>query len=125
MEVNKEMIKKGPIKDKKNDFGIIFWFHLIIIILLYTSWIFFDWKWVSIAAICLVLQFLSLKSCIVTCIEFKEVNSENNWTHYYLEKMGLNLNKEIIDFVTCYVLPTLLIVLAYCWQVIFNNKPLL
>jgi len=108
---------------KHNDFGGVFWFHLVIIVLLYSSWMFFYWRWVAAVAILIMLQFLVLKQCLVTTMEFKSFDSDRNWTHYYLTKMGLQLNKKVVNSVVCYICPLILIGIAYCWQIVLDHKP--
>jgi len=102
-----------------NDFGIIFWLHLFIILLIYISPFLLSWKIVVLLVMLFYIQLLLCGNCILTIIQFKKNTS---FFYYYLSKLGFNVNKGKIDFILTYVMPLLILVVALIWQLFMKKS---
>lgn len=105
-------------------FGVVFWIHLFLIILAYSSPFLFDWKLILIGVIMLLLQFIILKQCVLTTAQFGD---EKYMTFYtiYLEILGFKFRRKSIYIFMRYVMPFIVLIIALLYQVIFEFKPLL
>ena len=65
---------------KESDFGLIFWIHLIIILIAYLSPFLFKWQIVIIGAILLYAQEILIDGCILTHARF---GKDKDMTFYY------------------------------------------
>jgi len=100
----------------KNDFGLIFWIYLILILLVWTSPVLLSWKIIFLFIILYYFQLFVFGDCILTKRQFKTKKRSETFYSYYLEKLGLRINKEKLVFFLDYVLPWLLLVIAYVVQ---------
>jgi len=107
---------------KQKDFGLIFFIHLFLIILFYLSPFLVNWKIVTLTVVLILLQYKFLGDCIFTKAEFKD--KDKGFFEHYLKKIGINISKKQVDFLSIYVVPILLPLAAIIWQVLLKHKPL-
>lgn len=99
----------------KKDFGIIFWLHLILIIAAWTSPLWVDWQLILLGIVALSIQYVVIGGCYLT---FKESGKDRDMTfyYYYLSKKYHRLNKRRVKIFIRYILPVLLLAIAYLIQ---------
>jgi hypothetical protein len=108
----------------KNDFGVIFWFHLSLMIFGYLSPLFFDWKIIVFGVVLLYIQYWVIDGCVVT--HWQMGRGENKvFVWYYLSKIWPNLSHQKTKFVVRYVTVGILILIAYYLQVVAGFVPLI
>ena len=76
---------------KNKDFGLIFWVHLFIIFLMYSSPLLFSWKVILTGIFIYYLQLLIFGGCILTIKELG-VEKKERFNAYYLRKMRFRIN---------------------------------
>jgi hypothetical protein len=108
----------------KKDFSIIFWLHLLFILIAWTSPLWFDWKLIVIGVIILALQYLIIGGCYLTFLEAGK-DLDETFYHYHLSKTFPKLNKKKVKIFVRYILPILIIVIAYIIQNYLGYKPLI
>ena len=105
-------------------FGFMFWLHLALIILAYSSPFLISWKLITVGVFLLLIQFVVLKQCILTTAQF---GREKYMTFYtiYFEKLGFRFKRKNLYIFMRYLMPFIVLVIALIWQVLFRNSPLL
>jgi len=108
----------------KNEFGLIFWIHLILIILVYASPFLFNWKLMILFVILYYLQIFIFNGCILT---EKQFGKQKYMTFYYpyLTKLGFKVNKKSLYYLMRWFMPLILILISLFLQKILNLKPLI
>ncbi len=107
---------------RKSDYGIIFWIHLFIDVLFIFSWLFFSWWLIAGGVILLYTQFIVLKGCFLSKIEF---GKNEACIPYYLHKWRLIKNKKPARIFVGIFLPIIIMTIAIIWQIVFGIKPLI
>jgi hypothetical protein len=105
----------------KKDFGLIFYIHLFLIFVSYTSFLWLDWKIILISVIFLQIYYLFRGGCDLTYIEFGK-DEDTTFVWYYLKKIFPNLNQKSTKIIVRYTIPFIIIFLAYLKQKILLNK---
>src|SRR3972149_3978539 len=105
-----------------NDYGLVFWIHLILNIVFISSWLFFSWWFVLICMGLIQLQFIIFKGCILSKLEFKK---DEACIPYYLYKWKLIKNKKLVRFIVGRFMPLAIIAMSALWQIVFGIKPIL
>lgn len=100
----------------KKDFGFIFWVHLFLIFLVWISPILFDWKIIFLLILVYYLQLVIFGGCILSKKQFGSNKREETFYSYYLCKMGIDVNKRKLVFFLDYILPWVLLIVAYVIQ---------
>jgi hypothetical protein len=106
----------------KKDFGILFWFHLFLIIIAYFSPIWFDWKIVCAGIVVLEIYYYFRGGCDVTFLELGK-DEDITFAWYYLVKIFPKLHKRKTKFFLDYILPVILIISSFVSQVIYSYQP--
>ena len=101
---------------EKKDFGIIFWVHLLIILAIYSSPFWVDWKIIAVGIGVYYLQLILFKNCILTTLQFNEKERDTTFYSYYLTKLGFNINKTKLRLFLDYIMPWLILAVALPWQ---------
>ena len=101
---------------ERKDFVIIFWLHLIIILVIFSSPFWLSWKLIVIAIFIYYVQLLLFKNCILTTLQFQEKDRNTTFYSYYLEKLGFNVNKKKLRLFLDYILPWLILGAAFFIQ---------
>ena len=102
--------------EMKKDFGLIFWVHLLLIILVWLSPILFSWKIILLLIFIYYLQLFVFGDCILTKKQFGNEKREETFYSYYLCKIGFKINKKKLVIFLDYVLPWILFIIAYSIQ---------
>jgi hypothetical protein len=107
----------------KNNFGIIFWTHLILIIAAYLSPILFRWGLISIGVLYLIIQQIIWRGCVLTIAQFGK-DPYNTFYYKYLTLLGFKPDKKKLKFIMTYIMPFLVLLFALFLQIILKFKPL-
>ncbi|MBI5797876.1 hypothetical protein HZA98_03150 [Candidatus Woesearchaeota archaeon] len=107
-----------------NDFGILFYFHSFLILLVYISPFFIPWQLLIPVVIYLYAQELILGQCIISKIQFG-LHSHTTFFYHYLRKLHLKANIEVVDMFLVWILPLCVLAFAYVLQEIIHFIPLL
>lgn len=111
--------------DKKKDYGLIFWIHLIVNLVLYFSWILFSWWIILIGEIILQLQYQIFGGCVLTKAEFGKEKNDTSCIGYYLEKWNLiKKNTPKTKVFIRDISPWIIFALSVLWQLILGIRPL-
>jgi len=103
--------------------GIIFWSHLILILIAYSSPFLFSWKLILLGVVVLLTQFVVLKKCILTTLQFGDKKYITFYT-LYLEKLGLKFNRKKLYILMRYIMPFIVLLVALIWQILLKHKPI-
>lgn len=109
---------------KNKDFGLIFWIHLLVLCLMYSSPFLFSWKIIFAGVLVYYLQLLIFGGCILT---IKELGSDRKegFNAYYLHKAGFNIDERKLGIVLNFIVPSAISVFALVWQLFLKYRPLL
>lgn len=108
---------------KSKDFGFVFWMHLLVLCLMYSSPFLFSWQLILIGVILYFLQLLVFGGCVLTIKELGEDRKEG-FNAYYLRKLGFKVNETKLKIVLSLV-PWILLFVALVWQVVLKHTPYL
>ncbi|MCD4760751.1 hypothetical protein K8R42_02520 [bacterium] len=112
----------------KNDFGFIFWAHLLVILAYIVSPFYLGWHWVVLIVIIFILQDKVFKKCLLTSaqLEGREDVSKDELSFYvyYFKKMGLSINVSWVKKYFAYILLWLVFIFSILWQIILSKSPL-
>jgi len=109
-------------KKKVKDFGFVFWFHLIIILLCYFSPFLFRWQLIAFFIFLYYLQQVIFGECVLTKLQFHDERIE--FYYYYFKKIGLNISKKKLHSFTIYILPIIIVLVTLIWQIVLKKLPL-
>jgi len=108
----------------KRDFGLIFWFHTILELLEWFSFLLIDWQILLVLLVLLQIQYSTLGGCVLAQVELgKDKNYTFTW--YYLVKIFPNLDPKKTTLVLRYIVPILILILAIYLQVFVGYNPVL
>ena len=99
------------------EFGLIFWLHLIIILLVLSSPFWLSWKIITIFILLYYLQLFFLKNCVLTKLQFNEPERDTTFYSYYLTKLGFKVNKRKLKIFLDYVLPWVILLISFLLQI--------
>jgi hypothetical protein len=108
----------------RNKFGIIFWFHLILIVTAYLSPILFRWEIIGIGVLYLLIQQIILKGCVLTIAQFGK-DPYNTFYYKYLTLLGFKPNKKKLKFIMAYITPFVVLSFALFLQIILKFQPII
>lgn len=103
----------------KNEFDFVFWFHLLVIVLIWLSPFLVSWKIILLGIVLYYLQLIVVGDCILTKKQFNTKVRETTFYYHYLTKLGFRLNARKVKFVADYVMPWIILGIALIWQVVF------
>ncbi|MBI2676530.1 MAG: hypothetical protein HYX21_01050 [Candidatus Yanofskybacteria bacterium] len=108
---------------KNKDFGLIFWVHIFVICLMYSSPFLFSWKIIFAGILVYYLQLLIFGGCVLT---IKELGAERKegFNAYYLRRLGFRVNERKLSFVLDYIVPWAILAFALVWQLFLKHSPL-
>lgn len=107
----------------KKDYNLTFWIHLIIVLILLSSWFLFSWYFVLVGIILLQIQFYIFGNCVLTKHEFGD--SEQACITYYLEKWRILKNTKNARLFVKYHIHIIVFLIAIIWQIFLGFSPLL
>lgn len=93
---------------KTNDFGFIFWIHLILIILAYLSPFLFNLKIMVLLILLYYLQIILFNGCVLT---EKQFGKQDYMTFYYpyLIKLGWEVNQKFVYYLMRWWMPLIVL----------------
>ncbi len=108
---------------KKREFGFIFWVHLILIILVWTSPFWLNWKLIFLFIVLYYIQLIIFKDCILTKKQFKTKTRSTTFYYYYLTKIGFKLKIEKVRKFVDYYAPWIIFSFALILQEVLKLNP--
>ena len=97
-----------------------FWTHLILIILIWTSPFFINWKIILFFIFLYYLQLLIFGNCIITKKQFKTKKREITFYSFLLESAGFKFNRKKIRYLADNIFPWIIFLIAIIWQLIIK-----
>ncbi len=110
--------------DKTVLFGSFFWLHLLLDVLFLLSPLFLSWKLILLGVVLLELQFFALNGCLINRWYFPN-NEEAVFLYPYLRMLGVNISYRHSKILMRYVVPVIILLLAFFWQVVVGQEVLL
>jgi len=110
--------------ESKKDFGPIFWFHTILELLEWFSFLLIDWQILLALLILLQIQYSVFGGCVLAQAEFGK-GKKYTFTWYYLVKIFPNLDPVKTTWVLRYIIPILVLALAVYLQAFVGYSPVL
>jgi len=110
-------------KTKRDDFGLIFWIHLILIILAYLSPFLFNFKIMVFLVFLYYLQIIIFNGCKLTEIQFGK-QSYSTFYYPYLIKLGFKINKKFIYYLMRWIMPLIVLLISLILNLL-NYNPLI
>ena len=110
---------------KHDDFGLLFWIHLILILLVWASPFLLGWKVILFFIILYYVQITLFKECLLSREQFNGKKERTIFYHYYLGMMGIKVDKENARIFVDYVVPWIIFILAIVLQIVFKFKVLI
>lgn len=98
-----------------SDFGLIFWIHLAVIVLFFSSPFWISWKIILVGILAFYFQLLVFRGCILTKAEFGET-THNSFFWYYLNKMGFKVSEKSVVVFVDFFIPAILLAVALFLQ---------
>jgi hypothetical protein len=108
----------------KNDFGIIFWLHLVFILIAYSSPILFRWQLIFFGVLFLFLQQIIFQGCLLTHAQFGK-DPYMTFYYRYLTLMGFSVNKKKLKFLMAWIMPLIVFSVSLLLQKVLGIKPLI
>ena len=111
-------------KSKKK---LIFWIHLILLIVIWTSPFWLDWKLILLGIFLVYIQELIFKSCILTIAQFNDNEEWREMTMYtfIFEKIDFKVNRKRMKFIARFILPWIILLMSLIWQILLNKQVLI
>lgn len=106
----------------RRDNGLLITAHALVILLAFSSPWWLDWRLVLAGVAAYYVQLLVFKGCVLSQYQFK--NSAQTFHGWYLAKLGWHPDPVKLLFVLNYVLPPLILVIAFAWQLWLHRVPL-
>lgn len=107
---------------KNKEFGLLFWFHLLLIVLAYISPLWLDWKVILGIIVALQIYYLIRGGCDIT---FLELGNDTNTTFvwYYLKKIFSKLDQRKTKLFVRIIIPIILIAISFISQKTYGYRP--
>ena len=99
----------------------MFWAHLAVIVLFYTTPFYLHWQFILIGVVLFYIQIFILGNCILTLREFTGAGT-TDFHYYYLTKLGIPLNERATVFYTKYLAPLVILGMAILWQIVLSRS---
>lgn len=109
----------------KKEFGLIFWTHLLLIIVSYLSFLYIDWKIIVVGVLLLQVYYLWRGGCDLAYIQFGYDNKDITFVWYYLHKLFPNLSQKKTKIFIRYAVPICIVLLSFILQKIMGYVPLI
>jgi len=114
------MMKKGKINNFCIMYYIAFILHIIVIVCVWLSPFYVDWKMVALGStVYLALGFI-FKYCPLTKMQFG--HTKRGFYEYYFEKIGMPINKFQSSILVRYIFPAIITFIAIIWQCLLGNQ---
>jgi len=107
-----------------NLFGVIFWLHIGLEIIAFSSPFLFSWWLILIAIIILSVQYYVVGGCIMNKWQFGKTE-DVTFLYPYCKLIGLSIELEKLKFFMRVILPVIILSIAVIWQIFMGNAPIL
>jgi len=111
-------------KKKVNEYGIVFWVHILFVIGAFGSPFFFNWIFVFVWIAILEIQFLIWDGCLLNKLQFGD-QRKVTFAHHYLSKLGIHISVKRMRHIMMYYVEILVFVVTVIWQLVLGFHPLL
>lgn len=101
-----------------NKQSIIIIAHIVIIVLAYSSPFWLDWRLILVGVALNYIQILIFKGCVLSHAQFED--KKQSFHEWYLRKLGLKPNRQILNFSLRWIIPLVLLGFALVLQVILK-----
>lgn len=108
----------------KHDFGVIFWIHLILIILVYASPFLFNFYIIVFLVLLYYLQIIIFNGCILTEKQFGKIEYMTFY-YLYLTKIGFKVNKKFLYFLMRWIMPLIILSVSLFLRLLNYNSLIL
>lgn len=102
----------------KNSLGFFYWVHLIVIIFIWASPFWLNWKFILFFAFLYYIQLLIFGNCILTIKQFKTRDKEASFYAFTLKKLGFKVNQRFVARLVDYAFPGIILIIALFYQVL-------
>jgi len=102
--------------------GII-WIHGLIILLIWLSPFLFHWLGILIGIALYVVQIIIVGDCILTRKQFGVKKRGPTFYYYLLVKLGFHPDMQRVRWISDYIMPVIIFLLAMMWQVVLHHQP--
>lgn len=109
----------------RGDYGLIFWAHLVVILVILASPFIFRAHWIAVGIVLFYLQLWFFGGCVLTTAQFPvhlgivprtyRLDGDSFY-HYYLEKFGIRIDRRKLNVFLDFVLPMILLGVAFLWK---------
>lgn len=100
-------------------YGPLFWLHVLVILLLLSSWLFLPWWFIIIGVIMWHIQLWLLGGCFLSKWEFGQ---NTDCIPHYLHMWGLKIDKRVLRYAIRYLVPVLIILASLLWQIVLHHN---
>lgn len=102
--------------------------HTLIMIVAWLSPFWLDWKIVFTCLVLYELQIYFFNGCIIANYHFNKnirKRSEKTMTEYWLSKLSIKTNRKILNFMSDYGTPMIILIVTIIWQILLKNGVLI
>ena len=111
----------------KNDYGLIFWIHLLVILAYLITPFVLGWQWILLIVALFYVQNFFFKNCILTKAQLDNRGdvdeSEKNFYAYYFKKMSPKVDPRWVKKYFAYSLMWTVFTISLIWQLVFSHQP--
>ena len=98
----------------------------IIIILVWSSPFWLDWKLILAGIFIYYLQLIIFKEDFFTKRNFNtKKRGEMTFYSFVLEKIGINIDRKRMQLIADYIFPWIILLIAIIWQILLHKKVLI
>ena len=107
---------------KVTNFKISLFIQFLLIILVWSSPFWLDWKLIFIGIFIYYFQLIILKEDFFTKRNFNtKERGEMTFYSFILEKIGINIDRKRMQLVSDYIFPWVIFAVAYYWQIFLEK----
>ncbi|MBU0964618.1 hypothetical protein KKC06_06280 [Patescibacteria group bacterium] len=110
---------------EKQNTGWVIVLHFLVIIILWSSPFLFRWPLIILGIIAYYLQLIFIGDCILTRQQFDVKKRSITFYYFLLKKIGFNPSQYRVRFASDYIMPWIILGIAFIWQIILNKNPLI
>lgn len=104
----------------KNHFRAYFLLHLVIILLIWISPFYLNWKIILFLIFLYYIQLLIFGNCVINIIQFSTRFREPSFYAFVLERLGFKINRKRIILLADFVFPWIILGISLIWQLILK-----
>ncbi len=96
--------------------------HILIILLVYSSPFWLDWKIIMLGVVLNFIQLLIVGGCVLSIAQFED--KQQTFHEWYLRKLGIKVNRRSFNFVLRYIVPFIILAIAILIQAVVHVQVL-